>query len=316
MPSNTQLVVPVVIGVGVVLISVIIYKVYFSEKPSKSSKSTKKTQRNQLITLEDPQNKYQLPLIEKEEISHDTRRFRFGLPSNNHVLGLPIGQHIQLSAKINDELTIRSYTPVSSDEDKGYVDLVIKVYMKNVHPKFPDGGKMTQYLEAMKLGDKIDFRGPSGRLNYQGNGQFAIKKLRKDPAQIVTVKKVSMIAGGTGITPMLQLVRHIAKDPTDNTELCLLFANQTEKDILVRKELEECAEKYPQQFKLWYTLDTPPEGWKYSSGFINENMLKEHIFPPGKDSLVLMCGPPPMVNYACIPNLDKLGYDKDLYFAY
>lgn len=39
------------------------------------------------ILLEDPQAKYALPLIEKEEISHDTRRFRFGLPSKQHVLG-------------------------------------------------------------------------------------------------------------------------------------------------------------------------------------------------------------------------------------
>jgi hypothetical protein len=39
------------------------------------------------ILLEDPQAKYSLPLIEKEEISHDTRRFRFGLPTKDHVLG-------------------------------------------------------------------------------------------------------------------------------------------------------------------------------------------------------------------------------------
>lgn len=43
------------------------------------------------------------------------------------IVGLPIGQHIHLSVKIDDELIIRAYTPVSSDEEKGYVDLVIKV---------------------------------------------------------------------------------------------------------------------------------------------------------------------------------------------
>lgn len=45
----------------------------------------------------------------------------------SNILGLPIGQHIHISAKINDELVIRSYTPVSSDDDYGYIDLVIKV---------------------------------------------------------------------------------------------------------------------------------------------------------------------------------------------
>jgi len=41
--------------------------------------------------------------------------------------GLPIGQHIHLSARINEELVARAYTPVSSDNDVGYMDLVIKV---------------------------------------------------------------------------------------------------------------------------------------------------------------------------------------------
>lgn len=60
-------------------------------------------------------------------MSHDTRRFRFELPSPDHVLGLPVGQHIYLSARIDGSLIIRPYTPTSSDEDKGFVELVVKV---------------------------------------------------------------------------------------------------------------------------------------------------------------------------------------------
>lgn len=119
---------------------------------------------------------------------------------------------------------------------------------------------MSQHLESLNIGDTIDIRGPSGRMQYLGNGTFSIKKLRKEPPQIIKVAKVSMIAGGTGITPMLQLIRHVTKDPNDNTELSLIFANQTEDDILVRNELEEVLVKHPDQFKLWYTLDTPSEG--------------------------------------------------------
>lgn len=59
---------------------------------------------------------------------------------------------------------------------------------------------------------------------------------------------------------MLQLIRHVCKDSTDNTHLALLFANQTESDILVRNELEEEAKNFPQKFKLWYTIDTAGEG--------------------------------------------------------
>lgn len=146
-------------------------------------------------TLLDPNEKYQLALIEREEINHDTRRFRYGLPSDEHVLGLPIGQHIHLIQTVNDELVIRSYTPVSCDDDKGFVELIVKVYKRDTHPKFPEGGKMTQFLDQMKIGDKIAFRGPSGKLQYLGNGKFSIKKLRKDPPAIVNVKKVNLIAG-------------------------------------------------------------------------------------------------------------------------
>lgn len=125
-----------------------------------------------------------------------------------------------------------------------------------------------------------------------------------------------MIAGGTGITPMLQLARQITKDPEDHTKISLLFANQTEKDILLRTELEELAKNHPEQFKLWYTLDSSAEDWKYSTGHVNADIIKEHMFPPDDETIVLMCGPPPMINFACTPNLDTLGYASKLRFAY
>lgn len=57
-------------------------------------------------------------------------------------------------------------------------------------------------------------------------------------------------------------------------------------------------------------------GWAYSSGFVNEEMISNHLPPPGDDTLVLLCGPPAMINSACLPNLEKLGYDKSRIFAY
>ncbi len=248
---------------------------------------------------------------------HLSSRFRFALPSPDHVLGLPIGQHIYLSAKIDGQLVIRPYTPTSCDEDQGHMDLVVKVYFRNTHPKFPDGGKMTQHLEAMEVGkDSIDVRGPNGLLEYLGDGDFAIRPDKKTPPRKVHAKRVSMIAGGTGITPMLQLIRDVFRNESDRTELALLFANQTEEDILLREELEEIRKEHPQQFKLWYTVDRPKDGWKYSSGFVDEDMIRQHLFSPGPDSLVLMCGPPPMIKFACIPNLDKLGHQENMRFAY
>ena len=73
--------------------------------------------------------------------------------------------------------------------------LYIQVYFKNVHPRFPDGGKMSQHLENMKIGDSIDVRGPSGLLVYNGRGEFAIRADKKTEPVLKKYKKVSMIAG-------------------------------------------------------------------------------------------------------------------------
>ncbi|PNJ00639.1 CYB5R1 isoform 5, partial [Pan troglodytes] len=178
----------------------------------------------------------------------------------HHTLGLPVGKHIYLSTRIDGSLVIRPYTPVTSDEDQGYVDLVIKVYLKGVHPKFPEGGKMSQYLDSLKVGDVVEFRGPSGLLTYTGKGHFNIQPNKKSPPEPRVAKKLGMIAGGTGITPMLQLIRAILKVPEDPTQCFLLFANQTEKDIILREDLEELQARYPNRFKLWFTLDHPPKG--------------------------------------------------------
>ncbi|XP_025784121.1 NADH-cytochrome b5 reductase 2 isoform X1 [Puma concolor] len=272
--------------------------------------------RKRCITLQDSETKYPLPLIEKEQISHNTRRFRFGLPSPDHVLGLPVGNYIHLLARIDGALVVRAYTPVSSDDDQGFVDLIIKVYFKNVHPNYPEGGKMTQYLENMKIGDTVLFRGPTGRLFYHEPGKFSIKPYKTSDPEEKVVSHLGMIAGGTGITPMLQLIRHITKNPDDRTRMSLIFANQTEEDILVRKELEEVARTRPEQFSLWYTLDRPPVGWKYSSGYITANMIKEHLPPPGQSTFILVCGPLPLIQTAAHPNLEKLGYTKDMIFTY
>ena len=114
----------------------------------------------------------------------------------------------------------------------------------------------------------------------------------------------------------MQVIAAILKDPKDRTVISLLFANQTEEDILVRDMLVGLQKMHPDRFKLWYTLDSPPKGWTYSSGFIDEAMIKAHMPPPSADTLILMCGPPPMVKFACLANLEKLGYEKKSLVAF
>ena len=116
------------------------------------------------IALQGPETFVSLVLSKRTKLTHDTFIFRFALPTQSHRLGLPIGQNIQVKATIEGEEVIRAYTPISSDDDVGYMDILIKVYFKNVHPKFPNGGLMSQYIYGLEVGQTLLVRGPTGRL--------------------------------------------------------------------------------------------------------------------------------------------------------
>ena len=81
--------------------------------------------------------------------------FKFKFPDPKQTFGIAIGQHVRFKAKLNGEFVTRKYTPISDVLQKGSVDFVIKIYRRNVHPAFPDGGLMTQYLETLKVGDSL-----------------------------------------------------------------------------------------------------------------------------------------------------------------
>lgn len=232
--------------------------------------------------------------------------FRFQLHHPNQRVGLPVGKHMSLKfIDADGKPVMRSYTPVSSDDDLGYFDLLVKLYPT---------GKMSQHLLKLQIGETIQARGPSGSLEYKGHGSFEIKRAgsRVQQAQI---KNVGMLAGGSGITPMLQILRDVQKhSSTDFTRLALIFANQTESDILLRTELEELREARSLT-SIAYTLDKPADDWKGEKGFVSTEMIKKYLPPPSPSTLVLICGPPPMV-LNMEKNLQALGYTEDMYFKY
>ncbi|AAF08556.1 Nitrate reductase [NADH] 1 [Arabidopsis thaliana] len=256
------------------------------------------------IALVNPREKIPVRLIEKTSISHDVRKFRFALPSEDQQLGLPVGKHVFVCANINDKLCLRAYTPTSAIDAVGHIDLVVKVYFKDVHPRFPNGGLMSQHLDSLPIGSMIDIKGPLGHIEYKGKGNFLVSGKPK------FAKKLAMLAGGTGITPIYQIIQSILSDPEDETEMYVVYANRTEDDILVREELEGWASKHKERLKIWYVVEIAKEGWSYSTGFITEAVLREHI-PEGLEgeSLALACGPPPMIQFALQPNLEKMGYN-------
>lgn len=283
----------------------------------------------------DPEEYRSFELQEKTEVNHDTRIYRFALQSKKTVLGLPIGQHISLRFHEEDEngeekAVSRSYTPISSDDELGYVDFCIKTYFPGVVERFPDGGKMSMHLERMQVGETIEMRGPKGHLEYLGEGWFSIR--HKKEVRTVHVDNIGMVAGGTGITPMHQIMTAVCKEITASRKngadgsslprMSLVFANKSTDDILMRDELMEQEQAFDSHLRLWFTVDALTEeeekagDWKYSTGYVNDTMFEAHLPPPSPSTVILMCGPPPMLKFACKPALDKLGYDENMIFSF
>jgi len=225
-------------------------------------------------------------------------------------LGLPVGKHIVLSYTDNEGKQVsRQYTPVSSKNQGGFFDLIIKIY---------PNGKMGQYLANLPLQTPVLVKGPQGMIQYFGGGRFVIKRKYKDAPKLLekthSIKKIGMIAGGSGITPMLQIIRSIVGNSNDSIEMSLIYGNVTEEDILMRSELDQYASQVA-NFKLVYTLDKPSDTWKGDQGFVSADMIRSHLPGPAHDTLVLLCGPPGMLN-AMQQNLEKLNYEEDHYFKY
>lgn len=193
-------------------------------------------------------------------LSHNTAIYRFSLPSQNSILGLPIGQHISLGAMLDvtdpktgtttNKEVVRSYTPISSDVTPGYFDLLIKSYPT---------GNISKHLASMKIGDTLQVKGPKGAMVYTPN----------------MVKRFGMIAGGTGITPMLQIVRAIVRGRKsgDTTQVDLIFANVNPEDILLKDDLDALAAE-DKNIKIYHVLNNPPEKWSGGTGFVTADIIK------------------------------------------
>ncbi|KAI8808344.1 putative NADH-cytochrome b5 reductase 1 [Cladochytrium replicatum] len=223
------------------------------------------------------------PLTEKKQLTPNTFLFRFSLPKNIS-LNVPIGQHISIGTEINGKMVSRSYTPVSTNADKGYFDMVIKVY---------ENGLISKHVGSLNIGDKANFMGPKGNFIYVPN----------------MVKEIGMIAGGSGITPMLQIIKAILANPNDKTTIKLMFANVTEQDIILRDEIDALVAKSEGRVDVLYVLDKPPAGWTGGSGFVSKEMISNFCPKPASNIKILLCGPLPMIKH--VTNLcAELGYDK------
>ncbi len=220
---------------------------------------------------------YQLTAITYD--THDTRTFRFDLPADATLDMLP-GDYLYIHATISGKSVKRPYTPSSMPGAMGYFDLTVKRY---------ENGVISKYLHDQKAGDRVLMSGPK-------QGGHWVDGM---------AKKVGFVAGGTGITPMISIIRWILAQSLD-AELFLVFANKTEADIIFREEWDAYAHARA-NFHCHHVLSEPPVGWSQGTGRISEVTLRTHLPAPGADTVIFLCGPPPMVD-AIETTLKSIGH--------
>lgn len=214
--------------------------------------------------------------------THDTKTFRFALPDDATLDMLP-GDHLFVHATINGKAVKRPYTPSSLPGTVGYFDLTVKRY---------EAGVISRHIHDQKVGDTVMMSGP----NTGGHWVDGM------------AKRVGFVAGGTGITPMISIIRWILAKRLD-VELSLTFANKTEADIIFREEWDRDARAHP-NFRVYHVLEQPPAGWPMGVGRVTADIMRVQLPPPGLETIVFLCGPPPMVE-ALEETLRALGYPEE-----
>eukprot|EP01083_Nonionella_stella_P280421 954024_1 len=118
-------------------------------------------------------------LLEKRPFNHNSAVYRFAFDDVSQKMKMPVAGYILTRIKKDGKWVKRPYTPISDETTKGYFELLIKTY--------PDGA-MSSHIASLKEGEALEIRGPFKKLLFRTNMK----------------KRIGMIAGGTGITPMLQ----------------------------------------------------------------------------------------------------------------
>jgi cytochrome-b5 reductase len=207
-----------------------------------------------------------------ERASHNTARLVFALPSADHEMGLTVASCLMAKATIDGEDVVRPYTPTNSTRDKGVLELVVKGYPT---------GKLSKHITGLQVGDSLEMKGPFVKFTYKPNTFTA---------------GLGLVVGGSGITPAFQVLQEIVQDANDRTPVDLIFANNTEDDILLKDKLDAIAAEHA-HIRVHYVLSQPPTNWSGHTGYVSRELL-ETLLPPasaGANVLIGVCGPPPMM---------------------
>ena len=225
-----------------------------------------------------------LKVVGNEKIGKDVHKIKVAFPNPSDSLGMVCAGMLMVEGKKRDgsDFLARPYTPVTRDDTKGYMELVVKDYAE---------GNVSSHICATRPGEEIRVKGCFTKIKVEANkwGQ------------------VGMVAGGSGLTPCLQVVEELLSLENDATQITLIFCNKSEDDIFLKKELDALAEGSRGRFRVHYCVDAAASGWGGLTGFVSPEMVAKYLPPPAPTTKIMVCGPPPMYTSICGPKLFEAG---------
>jgi len=186
------------------------------------------------------------------------------------------GQHVDVRLTAPDGYhASRSYSIASPPEDPSQIELAIE--------HLEDGEISPFFHEVVEVGDEIEFRGPLG-------GHFVWSKADGGP--------LLLVGGGSGLVPLMAIIRHREAVATDVPIVLLLSARNWD-DVLYRDELLALHERR-NGFTLVLTLTREPPRRDGDYGRrVDALMMAETLRRlPGPPKHVFVCGTNPFVNAA------------------
>jgi ferredoxin-NADP reductase len=218
------------------------------------------------------------------EIVVETYRVKSLLLHVTNWQGHLTGQHVDIRLTAEDGYQAqRSYSIASPPEDELLTLTVERV----------DNGEVSPYLVSdLRVGDQFELRGPIG-------GYFVWTAAMHGP--------LWLIAGGSGIAPLMAMLRHRARRKVRAPAL-LLYSSRTLEDVIYREELDAMACRDPDLRVVNTLTRKQPEGWMGGRGRIDKVLLAETCFPPEQNPRIFVCGPTPLVENVS-RFLVELGHD-------
>lgn len=232
------------------------------------------------------EQKFNCEIAALDQLSDTTTGLTLTLPANRRFTFHP-GQYVNITVPGGDGF--RSYSMASGPDDKDRLDFHIRLLPQGV---------MSDFLkERAAPGGKIELEGPKG-----------VFYLRDGPGPVI------MIAGGTGLAPMVSMLRHMRASAPDTGSLpravLLCFGVTAARDLYYVDELQALISDMDNA-ELRLAMVDADEGWQHHRGFVTDLVEAGDV---REDTRAYLCGPPPMIA-AGRDRLAGLGVAPDAIFA-